>query len=217
MTAAKERRPRLVAWNENFAGMDLETYGRWPWVAAGLVVPAWSLAAARRAEVLEDGVWVAGLAFPILVSHQSEEWVWPGGFLPFCNTRLLGSDQPDWPLTERDGFHVNVTAGWLSAALGLLLWPRTPSVAAGVLLMEVGNALMHASMAVRERRYNPGVVTATALMVPHAAAGARWLARSGCMSRRQGLLAGAIGGAFAGLAPAMKLRMRQASRRPPDS
>jgi hypothetical protein len=105
-----------------------------------LVVPTWSLAAARRGELREGGVWVAGLAFPILVSHQSEEWVWPGGFLPFCNTRLLGSDRPDWPLTERDGFHVNVTAGWLSAVAGLALWRRTPVVAGGVLVMEAGSA-----------------------------------------------------------------------------
>jgi hypothetical protein len=192
--------------------MGLETHGRWPWVAAGLVVPTWSLAAARRGELREDGVWVAALAFPILVSHQSEEWVWPGGFLPFCNTRLLGRDRSDWPLTERDGFHVNVTAGWLSAVAGLALWRRIPGVAAGVLLMETANALMHASTAVRERRYNPGVATATALMAPHAAAGVLWLARSGLISRRQGVLAGAIGSAFAGLAPAMRVRMGRASR-----
>jgi Protein of unknown function with HXXEE motif len=196
--------------------MGLETHGRWPWVAAGLLVPAWSLAAARRGELREDGGWVAGLAFPILVSHQTEEWVWPGGFLPFCNTRLLGSDRPDWPLTERDGFHVNVTGGWLSAVAGLALWQRTPAVAAGVLLMEAGNVLMHAAMAMRERRYNPGVVTATVLMVPHAAAGARWLARSGRVSRRGGLLASALGGAFAALPLAMKMRMRRASRLSPD-
>ena len=136
--------------------MGLDAHLRWPWVAAGLVVPTWSLAAARRVELREDGGWVAGLAFPILVSHQSEEWVWPGGFLPFCNTRLLGSEQADWPLTERDGFHVNVTLGWLSAVSGLALWRRTPGVAACVLLMEAGNVLMHAGMAARERRYNPG-------------------------------------------------------------
>ena len=176
--------------------MGLETHGRWPWVAAGLVVPAWWSAAACRADLREDGLWVAGLAFPILVSHQSEEWVWPGGFLPFCNTRLLGSDRPDWPLTERDGFHVNVTAGWLSAVAGLALWRRRPVVAAGVLFMEAGNVLMHAGMSLRERRYNPGVVTAIVLMVPHAAAGARWLAHSGRVSPRQGLLASAIGVAF---------------------
>jgi Protein of unknown function with HXXEE motif len=196
--------------------MSPETHGRWPWVAAGLVVPTWSSAAARRGELIEDGLWVAGLALPILVSHQSEEWVWPGGFLPFCNRRLLGSDEPDWPLTERDGFHVNVTFGWGSAVAGLALWRRTPLVAAGVLSIEAGNALMHTAMAVRERRYNPGVVTATMLMVPHAAAGGRWVARSGRVSRREGLLATAAGVAFAGLPMAMKMRMRRASKLSPD-
>jgi Protein of unknown function with HXXEE motif len=75
--------------------------------------------------------------------------------------------------------------------------------------MEASNVLMHAGMALRERRYNPGVVTATVLMGPHAVAGARWLARSGRVSRGQGLLAGGIGGAFAGLPLAMKLRIRR--------
>jgi Protein of unknown function with HXXEE motif len=191
--------------------MSRETHGRWPWVAAGLVVPASSAAAARRGELLEDGLWVACLALPILVSHQSEEWVWPGGFLPFCNQRLLGSDRPDWPLTERNGFHVNVTVGWVSAVAGLALWRRTPVVAAAVPWMEAGNALMHTVMAIRERRYNPGVVTATTLMAPHAAGGARRLARSGLVSRRQGLLASAAGIAFAGLPLAMKMRMRRAT------
>jgi Protein of unknown function with HXXEE motif len=190
----------------------LETHGRWPWVAAGLVIPAWASVAVRRDELVEDGLWVAGLALPILVSHQSEEWVWPGGFLPFCNRRLLGSDRPDWPLTERDGFHVNVTVGWVSALAGVALWRRTPVVAAAVVWLEAGNALMHIAVAVRERRYNPGVVTVALLMTPHAAAGGRWLARSGRLARREGLLASASGIAFAGLPLAMKMRMRRASR-----
>jgi Protein of unknown function with HXXEE motif len=192
--------------------MSVETHGRWPWVAAGLVVPTWSVAAARRGELLKDGLWVAGLALPILVSHQTEEWVWPGGFLPFCNRQLLGSERSDWPLTERDGFHVNVTVGWVSAVAGLALWRRTPVVAAAVLWIEAGNALMHTAMAIRKRRYNPGVVTVAVLMAPHAAAGGRWLARSKRVSRRDGLLASAAGTAFAGLPLAMKARMRRASR-----
>lgn len=192
--------------------MRFETHGRWPWVAAALVLPTWSVVGVRRSELREDGMWVAALALPILVGHQAEEWVWPGGFLPFCNMRLLSSDRPDWPLTERDGFRVNVLGGWLSAVAGLMLWRRTPVVAAGVLCVEAGNSLMHLSMAVRERRYNPGVVTATTLLAPHAAAGARWLARSGRASRRQGRLAILAGGAFAALPLAMKLRMRRASR-----
>ena len=157
---------------------------------------------------------MAGLALPVLVSHQTEEWVWPGGFLPFCNQRLLGSDRPDWPLTERDGFHVNVTVGWASAVAGLALWRLTPVAAAAVLWIEAGNVLMHTGVAIRERRYNPGVATAALLMAPHAAAGGRWLAGSQRLSRSEGLLAAAVGIAFAGLPLAMKARMRRARKSP---
>jgi Protein of unknown function with HXXEE motif len=110
---------------------------------------------------------------------------------------------------------VNVTGGWLSAVAGLVLWRRTPVVAAGVLWIEAGNVLMHTGMAPRERRYNPGVVTAAMLIAPHAAAGIRWLARSGRVSRRQGLLASAAGIALAGLPLPMKMRMRRAPTLPP--
>src|ERR1700761_5760638 len=189
--------------------MTVETYGRWPWAAAAMAGPAWAIATGRRS-LRADGAWVAGLALPILLSHQTEEWVLPGGFLPFCNEQLLGSDRPDWPLTERDGFHVNVSPGWRTAIAGALLWRRTPALAAGVLVMEVANVGMHLGMATRRRRYNPGVGSAALLMVPHAVMGARQIARSGRLSRRGGLIAAATGITFAGLPAAMKVRMRRA-------
>jgi hypothetical protein len=172
--------------------------------------PAWALAAARRRALLEDGAWVAALALPILLTHQSEEWVRPGGFLPFCNQRLLGSDRPDWPLTRRIGFHVNVSLGWSSAIAGWVLWRRAPAVAVAVLWIEAGNTAMHGGMAVRERRYNPGVASAALLLGPHAIAGAGSVARSGRLSRRAGLFAAAAGLGLTGLPVPLKLRMRPA-------
>jgi hypothetical protein len=153
------------------------------------------------------------LGLPILVSHQTEEWVRPGGFLPFCNERLLGSGEPAWPLSERDGFHVNVTVGWGSAILAAALWRRTAAPAVFVLWLEAGNAAMHAGMAARERRYNPGLGTAVGLMGVHAVAGARVLRRSGRLKRREAIVASAAGiAASAALPVAMKLRMRAARR-----
>ena len=152
---------------------------------------------------------MAALGLPILVSHQTEEWVRPGGFLPFCNERLLGSGEATWPLTERDGFHVNVTVGWGSAILAPFVWRPAPGVASFVLWIEAGNAVMHVSMALRERRYNPGLVTAATLMGTHAAAGAVALRRSGRLSRREKVVAAAAGVAFSVALPvSMKLRMR---------
>ncbi len=190
--------------------MAVDTHGRWPLGAAALVAPSWVAALAMRANLRRGDAWVAALGFPILVSHQTEEWVRPGGFLPFCNERLLGSGQPTWPLTERDGFHVNVTAGWGSALAAVLLWERTAAPAAFVLWIEAGNALMHASMAARERRYNPGLASATLLMALHALVGALALRRSGRLSPRGARVAAAAGIAFSvGMPLTMKLRMRR--------
>jgi hypothetical protein len=55
-------------------------------------------------------------------------------------------------------------------------------------------------MAVRERRYNPGVLTGVGLMGVHAAASARALRRSGRLGRREALA---------------RLRHRPANRRRP--
>jgi hypothetical protein len=178
--------------------------------AAALTVPSWAAALAHRRRLREGDVWVAALGLPILVAHQTEEWVRPGGFLPFCNERLLGSDQSTWPLTERDGFHVNVTLGWGSALLATATWRHTAAPAAFVLWVEAGNALMHTAMALRERRYNPGLATAALLMGAHAASGAVALHRSGRLTNRGARLAAAAGIAFSvGLPLAMKLRMRR--------
>ncbi len=153
---------------------------------------------------------MAGLALPILLSHQTEEWVRPGGFLPFCNQQVLGSDRPDWPLTRRDAFHLNVSLGWGSAVLGSLLWRRTAVPAAAVLGLEVGNTVLHAGLALRRRRYNPGVVTAALLMGPHAVAAVRSMQRGGRMTSRGAAAAAALSLSITGLPLLMKLRMRRA-------
>lgn len=191
--------------------MSVETHGRWPWAAATLAGPAWAAVLGSQ-QLGRDDAWVATLGFPILVTHQTEEWVRPGGFLPFCNQRLLSSPRETWPLTERDGFHVNVTLGWSSALVAAATWQRTAAPTAFVLWIEAGNALMHTAMAVRERRYNPGLATAALLMGAHAASGAVALRRSGRLSRHGAGLAAAAGIAFsAGLPLAMKLRMHRES------
>jgi hypothetical protein len=116
-------------------------------------------------------------------------------------------------LTERDGFHVNVTLGWGTAIAAAALWRRSAMPAAVVLWMEVGNAALHTGMAMRERRYNPGVITGVALMGVHAAASARALRRSRRLGRREAAAAFAIGIAIdVGLPVTMKRRMRHAGR-----
>ncbi len=109
-----------------------------------------------------------------------------------------------------------MTLGWGTAIAAAALWRRSAVPAAVVLWMEVGNTALHAGMAIRERRYNPGVITGIGLMGVHSLMGARALHRSGRLGRREALAAFAVGLAIdAGLPVTMRRRMRRAERRGP--
>jgi hypothetical protein len=84
------------------APVMVETHGRWPLVAAGAVVPVTAIAIERRE-------WRPLAA---LLWHQTEEWVWPGSFLPWINREVIGSGDDEFPIDRRLGFIINVLFGW---------------------------------------------------------------------------------------------------------
>lgn len=109
-----------------------------------------------------------------LLWHQTEEWVWPGGFLPWINREVLDSDQDEFPLDRTVGFVINVVIGWgssLAAAAG----PRAAAPAALLYTSHLGNAALHLSWAARHQRYDPGAVTAVLTLAPTAVTGLRAL------------------------------------------
>lgn len=134
-------------------------------VAVGPVAGAvWKLSRRDRATAVE---W---LPLAVLLAHQTEEWVWPGGFLPYANEQVLGSEAEEWPITRRAGFVINVGFGWGLSALAPVVGDRAPWVRGVNVGMLAGNVAMHTSAAVKQRRYNPGVLTALVLFCPTIAA-----------------------------------------------
>jgi len=80
----------------------METHGRWPVVGAVALIPVSALAAKRP-----------GLRpLAALLWHQTEEWVWPGSFLPWVNREVLGSDEDEFPIDRRLAFIIDVPLGW---------------------------------------------------------------------------------------------------------
>jgi hypothetical protein len=122
--------------------------------------------------------------------HQTEEWVWPGGFLPWVNREVLDSDRDEFPITRRLGFAINVGGGWALAASGGARGLRTPALAATVHAMLAANAAFHVAQSARVRRYTPGLITAVGLLAPVSAAGLAAIAR------RAGWRAAALGAAI---------------------
>jgi hypothetical protein len=187
------------------------THGRWPWLAAAAAAPATALAWRRREQLAEDDAWIEWLPLVALLWHQTEEWVWPGGFLPWMNREVIGSSDDEFPITRRGGLIINVGLGWgtgLAAA-----WTRETALSSLQLALLAGNATMHAGVALRSRRRNPGLVTALALFAPLVARGYPALAaRSG---DRRAIDVGAAAGIVAsiGMMSGSKLGARLRSHR----
>lgn len=167
-----------------FPGVNIETHGRWPLVAAAAVTPV-TLAAVRRAELRP---------LAALLLHQTEEWVWPGGFLPWMNREVLGSGDDEFPLDRRLGLLINVGLGW-GASLGTIAGPRAAAPLAFLYVSHLGNVVLHAQWAARHRRYDPGLLTALATLAPTAVLGLRGLHADRRVSRLALAAGAAVGGA----------------------
>jgi hypothetical protein len=179
--------------------VQTETHGRWPLVGAAGLVPI-SIAASRRPALRP---------LAALLAHQTEEWVWPGAFLPWINREVLGSDQDEFPIDRRLGFIINVVFGW-GASVATMAGPRAAVPAAVLYVTHLGNLGLHVSWAVHHRRYDPGSVTAVATLAPVAVSGLRGLAADPRVSRRALRLGVAAGLAMSvALVPSLKLRMHQ--------
>jgi hypothetical protein len=182
--------------------VSLETYGRWPVIGALALIPT-SVAALRRPALrpLAAMLW-----------HQTEEWVWPGSFLPWMNREVLGSDEDEFPIDRRLAFTLNVLFAWVFSLAPVLGRPAAGPEAM-LYVSHLGNTALHVSWAARHRRYDPGMITSVATLAPVAITGLRTLEADPHASRRS-VRTGAIVGLImsAALPPALKLRLRRRRR-----
>lgn len=160
------------------------------------------MAAAAAAPVTVAAVRRPGLRpLAALLLHQSEEWVWPGGFLPWMNREVLGSDADEFPLNRRLGLVINVGLGW-SASLATMVGRRAAAPSAFLYASHLGNVGLHARWALRHRRYDPGLVTALGTLAPTGILGLRALRGD----RRARAVGAALGAASSVALPALLKR-----------
>jgi hypothetical protein len=176
------------------------THGRWPWASAAAAPVTTAALLARRDELdrLDLLLWAA---LPALLWHQAEEWVWPGGFMPFFNRDVLGTDDDEFPITRTAGFVINSVVGWLPAIAAGSRGSRSPELGAAVWTTLIANGLVHVVVTARARRYTPGIATSLALLIP---LGTAALAAAG----RKPALRGAALGLATGLPPFAALWVR---------
>jgi hypothetical protein len=115
--------------------------------------------------------WLLWLHLPLLMFHEFEEYVLPGGFKDFINTKTFVAPDPpveDVPASEPYCFAVNM-GFWLWIILGALLANIAPWVGfVPVMLQVLINNFTHTfAFQGRQRGYNPGLVTTIVILMPY--------------------------------------------------
>lgn len=112
--------------------------------------------------------WMFWVHIPVLMIHQFEEYVFPGGFKPWFNRTIFHQDDDDFPLSWPLSLRVNVP-GWLIlivAATVSTLWSDYLLIIGFIpLLGSFHNAWFHITETVKGN-YSPGTITSVLLYIP---------------------------------------------------
>lgn len=115
--------------------------------------------------------WLLWLGLPIIMIHEFEEYVAPGGFKNFFNTKTLLAPTPlkeDVPLNEPYILFMNPILIWPWVTLGALFY-TVPWIGISAVFFQLGiNNIQHIGLfQVRHKGYNPGLFTTMFLMMPY--------------------------------------------------
>lgn len=153
--------------------MSIAGYYHWfhrEWMRAGLVVAVFLLVyltvlVARTNLVL----YAMLLCAPLYMLHETEEYLFPGGFVEFMNHDLYKQDPETGMVDERLVYWINMGYIWLPLPVCGLLATYDLRLAAWMPYFLIFQAVVHVGLSIVARCwYNPGLATACLLHVPFA-------------------------------------------------
>lgn len=151
--------------------MAIAEYYRWlmkEWAKVGVILSLFLFVIlfviVRRYDFV---VFILLIQTPLYMLHQTEEYLFPGDFGKFFNTKIFNLETEDKPLDENFIFYVNVILIWIVLPIfGLLstinyqygLWIPYFSFFAGV---------AHVALAIKAKKlYNPGLIVSLFINIP---------------------------------------------------
>ena len=151
--------------------MTLSEYYKWlkqDWAKTGFILSIFLLVFlfifVRKYDFV---IFVLLLQTPLYMLHQTEEYIFPGGFGKFFNTQIFKLDVEEGPLDQTRIFFINIIVVWIAMPLfGLLsiidyrfgLWIPYFSFFAGI---------AHILLTIRAGKlYNPGMLVSLFINIP---------------------------------------------------
>jgi hypothetical protein len=103
---------------------------------------------------------------PVYFLHQFEEYIYPGGFMEFFNTKTLGSRQKDFPLTKKVSFWINIPIIFVGFPVSAIFAGQIDiAVGIWVAYFSIINALSHVALFF-QNGYNPGFIVSLFANIP---------------------------------------------------
>ena len=107
------------------------------------------------------------LQTPLYMLHQTEEYIFPGGFGKFFNTKIFNLATEDKPLDENFIFYVNVILIWIALPVFGLLSTLNYSFGLWLPYFSLFAGVAHIALALKARKlYNPGLLMSLFINIP---------------------------------------------------
>jgi hypothetical protein len=116
---------------------------------------------------LNPALFLIWIQLPVYFLHEFEEYVYPGGFLAFFNTKILKSPREEGPLDLDASFWINIPlifVGFLVCAI-LATVCKDPNIGLWIAYFSAINALAHVGW-VFKFKYNPGFWVSLLVNIP---------------------------------------------------
>lgn len=145
--------------------------------------------------------------------HETEEYVFPGGFVKFFNTDTIFSKDPpelDSPVTPGYGFFVNISF-WIMAIIGGLTANILPWIGMGIIIFQLLiNGIQHTVLLqVKKPGYNPGFFTTWLILNPFCVVTIFYALKFNILTSMDWILACIVGGAYILILMLNTMRLRK--------
>jgi hypothetical protein len=108
------------------------------------------------------------LHFSILLLHQFEEYVYPGGFKDFFNQNVWNKTWiTRYPLNDFGILWVNVIIAWTVYLYAAMHSTEALWLTVDLLLITLFNGVLHTTIAIIKKKYNTGLFTGLFLFIPN--------------------------------------------------
>ena len=122
------------------------------------------------------------LQTPLYMLHETEEYIFPGGFGRFFNIDILKLDTEDKPVDENFIFYINVILIWIILPTFGLLAAKNLKFGLWIPYFSFFAGLAHIALGIKARkRYNPGLVISLLLNIPVGASSVLYLVNHGLL------------------------------------